>query len=1078
MAMNQVNHSLLSGSNVQNAITIESSSPAVGSTSEPVSAISMEEEAERIEYGPRPPRATVPRESTPETAKEAANTPQLVEAGPSRPRIYHVRYPVGGITYEDDGDGIFVDPETETPLYIWIDPALNDRSSLIKKIQAEGGEISPDHTEDETSLLLLDPSSTYLFDAYCHSYWLRPRDLERYQRRRERRGNQTDEEPWQKKVILKAWWIDKCIEAGKFLGLADDWGGCRAGGPPSEVQISTEEPGEEEDGGQVDDENGDAENDKDDENDQHISHDQGQEIEVRTVPQGINAMELGGDQQDTQADEVQPIDADHSRGPELEADQNDDIPMEDAQDTNPVDSAPASYMTADSPTASKPIPAEVILQSPDSPAHIASDNHVDNNLVHLAAPATQPKADAGAPSERTPEGEDVQMEEETAQESSDPTTIFSGLKFWVDTTYPDRITLIKRIKAAGGELVTSYSDSTHVLIHNYKHSQWHSIVESLTKQGIWFLTFTWLVKSLSQGRKLPESAFAVVHGNPIEANLDKKPAILSRPTATNEPFLSSEDLDEIFKREVMLVKKGGTVKALIAFLLSKYATYSEAHWGNLYHDWKHKKGRFAYLAATVPVNKSSPSKLSRSPPVASKVAPTKTKSNQLALLTDQIARILISETPNRTGMNVTEFSLYLNRKYPEYPAGTWASLISNWTKRTGRFVNFQYSQLSPISPVSAKPSATAGSSTILPSAAPQSLTDQGEYSNADYERIFTTDVRDANSKSFTSIGKELAAKHGKFHATTWSVLYSEWSRKTGRFKNSGNAVVSSEPAVPPADRRGSSTSVSTRPSISSPSKPTSRPVPDDDDEDPHGSLTTEEIAQILREREEEFVQRKLTSVEIGLTLYTEVGIYPRATWLQNWKHWRRNKKQFSDLPPNLQSTVAAKAADVSAHHDAQPSTSNVDKPVSFPSSASSSPKKRYQSNNAKSGRYDTEEEKAMAQYISGYKGSHPKTSAQAWTLFASIHPGRTASAYAQHYTAYAFRIDSFAPKHRAADREGDDNTVLGIDINDLIESPNGSQSRPVEIDDDEDDENEQNPIVVVDDDEDDTDYIEVASIDD
>ncbi|WVQ66309.1 uncharacterized protein L199_004488 [Kwoniella botswanensis] len=1077
MAMNQVNHSLLSGSNVQNAITIESSSPAIASTLEPhVSATSMEEEAERIEYGPRPPRATIPRESTPETVEEAANNPQQAETGPSRPRIYHVRYPVGGISYEDDGDGIFVDPETETPLYIWIDPALNDRSSLIKKIQAEGGEISPDHTEDETSLLLLDPSSIYLFDAYCHSHWLRPRDLERYQQRRERRGNQREEEPWQKKVILKAWWIDKCIEAGKFLGLADDWGGCRAGGPPPEVQISTEEPGEEEDGGQEDEENWQDENDEnheDNENDS-ITQGQAQEIEVGTVPEEIDAIEVDGDQQDTQADEIQPIEADHSNGLELEADQNDDVLMEDDQDINPVDRASASDTVADSPTAATHVPAEVIPQNPGSPVHIASDNHVNNDLIEHASPAPEHEVRAGALSDRSPEGEDVQMEEEQAQESSDPASMFSELKFWVDTTYPDRITLIKRIKAAGGELVTSYSDSTHVLIHNYKHSQWHSIVESLTKQGIWFLNFAWLTRTLSQSRKLPESEFAVVHGNPIEANQDKKPITHSRPTATNEPLLASEDLDEIFKREVKMLKKGGTVKALIAFLLSKYATYSEAHWGNLYHDWKHKKGRFAYLAATVPVNKSGSDKSSRSPSVTIKATPAKIKSNQPALSTDQIARILISETPNRTGMNVTEFSVYLNQKYPEYPASTWSALISNWSKRTGRFANFQYSQLSSIT--ATKPTPSAGSNTVLPQATSQSSTAPSDFSNEDYQRIFSMDVKDASSKSLTAIGKELAAKHGKLHATTWTVLYSEWSRKTGQFRNSGNAVVSSEPAVPPADIRGSSISVCTKPSISSPTKATALPVPDDEEDDPHGSLATQEIARIFKAREEEFTQRKLTSIEIGLTLYTEEGIYPRTTWLKHWRHWRRNKKQFSNHPPDLQSTVAAKGyADASTHHDAQPSSSAVDAPALKQSSFSSSPKKRTQSSNAKSGRYDMEEEKAMSQYISGYKGSHPKTSAQAWTLFASIRPGRTASAYAQHYTAYAFRIDSFAPKHRAADKEEDDNTVLGIDVDDLIEPPNGSQSRPVEIEDDED---EQNPIVVVYDDQDDTDCIEVASIDD
>ncbi|WVW86891.1 hypothetical protein I302_108946 [Kwoniella bestiolae CBS 10118] len=1066
MAMHQYidNQSLITGSNAQNAITIDSSSPV---PDPPVSAVSVEEEVERIEYGPRPPRSTHVNPSVPDTISEGAQ-PQ-VEAGPSTPRVYHVRYPVGGITYEDDGDGVFVDPDAIIPLNIWIDFSLRDRGSLIKKIEAEGGEISSDHTEDDTSLLILDPGSTYLFDAYCHPYWLRPRDLERYQRRKARRGRIREEEPWQKKVLLKAWWIDKCLEARKFLGQADDWGGCRAGGPPPEVQVSTEEPGDEEDEADQDA----VEGDDDDAGAEPPNQDQVNEVEA--IAQDSEQMDVDGDDitHAILVDDDQPIEIESANDIEVETPANDHTPADHNESIGLVDPNTAQNVHAASTPSvvSAPESRSASLQPLDLPAHVSSDNHIDSDATEVAPWANQPqRGDAGPSNSHHDLEEDIVMAEEKVEEPSDPTTMFSGMKFWVDTTYPDRITLIKRIKAAGGELVTSYSDSTHVLIHNYKHNQWHSIVESLTKQGIWFLDFAWLTKSLSQGRKLAEGEFAVLHGNPIEANLEKKPATQSKVHSTHgtyEPFLSSEELNGIFRREARMLKKGGTVKALIAFLLSKYATYSEAHWGNLYGEWKHKKGRFAYLA--VPIKKSSPEKEQQpSASVASsrQSTPIKRKSNakQPVLSNEEVARILIAETVNRNGKNNTEFGDYLHEKHPVYPANTWGAYVSNWSKRTGRFANFQYSQLSPT--VATKPPAPARPVVTLPPSTQNTAT-QGELSTADLERIFATDVKDANSKSQHSIGVELAAKHGKYHSTTWSILYSEWCRRSGRFSSSASASANAPPkeAVVSVDRRGSSNSVTTKASVESSNNSASRLKADDSDEDPDVSLSVEEMARIFNEREEEFTKRKLTSIEIGLVLKTEVGIYARATWRLQWTHWWRKEKAYANLPLYLQSTTAAKAyanADL-PFRGAKPSSSNGATPSRSQSSTSSSPTKRSQNHNGKAARYTMEEEKEMAQYISRYRGSYPKTSGEAWIGYAAMHPGRTASAYAQHYTSYAFRIDSYAPQSQDKDKDGDGDTVFGIDINELIEPPSGSQSRPVEIGDD-DDEEEETPILVVDDD--------------
>lgn len=84
-------------------------------------------------------------------------------------------------------------------------------------VQAEFAEISIEHEEPETQLLVVHPSSMALFDSYCHPDW--------YPQRRRREYYETLAEGieiegggvWRRKVMLKEYWLDKCMKAGRFL---------------------------------------------------------------------------------------------------------------------------------------------------------------------------------------------------------------------------------------------------------------------------------------------------------------------------------------------------------------------------------------------------------------------------------------------------------------------------------------------------------------------------------------------------------------------------------------------------------------------------------------------------------------------------------------------------------------------------------------------------------------------------------------------------------------------------------------------------------------------------------------------
>ena len=112
----------------------------------------------------------------------------------------------------------------------------------------------------------------------------------------------------------------------------------------------------------------------------------------------------------------------------------------------------------------------------------------------------------------------------------DPSKLFEGFRFWVDLKRPDRGDLIKRIRvsclnipqgganhtqAAGGQLVMTYDQATHVLVHDHKSPMWPSIIKDVVKSGVWFMDFKWILKCLHDGVRYPELGDHLDGGAPI-----------------------------------------------------------------------------------------------------------------------------------------------------------------------------------------------------------------------------------------------------------------------------------------------------------------------------------------------------------------------------------------------------------------------------------------------------------------------------------------------------------------------------------------------------------------------------------
>ncbi|WVF68242.1 hypothetical protein IAT40_003007 [Kwoniella sp. CBS 6097] len=1153
----------IKGSQAGGQIANDDTGPSVlhpGQTVEHPIKIDMDEEEERIEHGPRPPtnpdimipyvplsaaRPSAAQSAAPSASANASSGVNLgngsvgqaqapvqrdgsqsqdstsvldqAGAGPSTPTIYHVNYPMGGVTSKNKKKGIFADPEKDKKLRFWVDPLLRDRTSMIQKIKGEYGRISADHSEKATQLIILSPRSTYLFDMYCHPDWLPAADRERFRRRQRKLNRMNEEEPWQRKVLLKDTWVARCIDAGRFLGAADDWGGCRAGGPPVGVMTSARVlEGADADG-----------NDEDEEEDYWTEEDEDSEDEDEEM---FSDEELPDEEDQSVGEEEAPIAEPAEELPVKSeiARQARHLLTEITQETSPTEGAQLDstvdthYIaidgthTADSHSANQ---AAAGRQSSLIPALSKLDVAVFNEPTGLQTPdtglATPAPLQGGSvpPQAMSDQDQDqhedfqamsddprvVELEEDdpeyaaqgiadedAAMEEVDPKTMFQGLKFWLDPAYPDRLPLIRRLRSAGADLSTDYTESTHVLVHGYKANLWHGIVTNLAPRGIWFVTVSWVTKSLDAGRKLPEESYVVLGGNAqvAMAEKEKKPHI-HKPGIMGlyEAYMSPEDLAGIFEREINMLEHGGTLRAMCAFLVSKYGTYSEGYWHTLYLRWTKREERFAHMPSASKRRRVSrdQSTESRSSIISSTLASTST--NKLS--TDIVRKAIEAAVEANPQMPKPDLCKLLREEHPEYTTGDWSRNIGYWMNRSSRF-----SSLPPHSPLirSAKVfEASSVSAAQTPALAAPQPKKGPAYSTEELNEIFSEVVpaiKEAGIKSYTEIGKRLGSKYPGLHSSTWSILYSEWVRKTGQFWSAHtDPAVSNCPQASSAsasEHDGTAVGLNLRDehmstedlaftfllhedafvnqemdtasigcklatlyagnsahlwgelwtawaegkdrfaNIETGARPkraqsqanslkrnkASRSMASSSASQGSSSrssviskaetelLNTEEIALICKEREQTYSEERLTRPAIGVRLAEDVGIYTAGTWGNYYNEWFRGLGRFAPLDHSLRSIPAGGYPPISIQSNhIERSTGRINL-KDLPSAHHSQ-------------RFTMEEERDMAQFIAVHPGPYKKT-AIAWFDFADKQPSRTAYAWAQHYSAYQFRIDSYA----------------------------------------------------------------------
>ncbi|KAK8849698.1 hypothetical protein IAR55_005033 [Kwoniella newhampshirensis] len=943
------------------AISLSSSSSysdSGSSDSDYVMSSEIPEDLEEVEippnHSPRK-RSAAPKDSTPpplvptpfcsKPEIDPTNMSGFVgsEARPSTSlRLYHVHYPAGGVSYDSDGNGIWYDEEAEDGLQIWVDPALTDRRSLISKIESEGGQISPDHTEPTTQILLLSPASTYVFDRYCHPEWLAASDLRRYRKRRRLSQPEVaeEEEPWQSKVILKAWWVDECVKVGRFLGEKDRWAGCRVGGPPKQVMTTSDgmadqSEGAVEDGGIGDETQAGDDDDKAGESGADPSENQAQS----TVGTHDEPMDIDGDEGQAPAQDsfVAVVESTHEPTVELDVI---DIPDEE----------------------------ESVAGLDPSPIHLASNVYVDHEATEEGIWSAQRPVDETAESSTSRSLTSPILhpaEPDSNKMSSDPATLFSGLKFWVDPAYGDRLSLIRQLRGAGGEIVAEYREATHVLIWNYKPAEWQSIVHSIKVTGVWQLNLKWASKSLEAGRLLDEAEYCVPGGNPNQDT--DQPKGSQRPGAHTEPYMSAVELDAIFTTEEKL---WGGKAGFGNHLHSNYGVYSVGRWQTLYRRWRQKEGRFAYLPAVSaedqtrrttksPLSNSRPSTFTepnKSP--AKSIVEDKSPINSSQTITQ------ILETERKTTLHDSteqEMATILGEKYPMHAKGAWRQLCHEWFSKTGRYTrSVESDRLSP---------QKKSSSTQAPKVT-KSNAGRERYSLEGLCLIFMKEHKRLTEDrvSAADIGFYLAEVYETYSQNTWIVYYQQWRSATGKFAGQ-DKIVSPDVSVGAAPDPTPKGQVSPK----APSKKVPKLKKASDTEVKR--LSTEELAKLFEERKEEFESRKLTPVEVGLEMTEKVGVYSRKKWACRWNDWRNGEGRFRVVkPPDTRTTGS-----VIDQKELQGRSAPRMKVRQFP-------------------RWTEEERLAMATYVLD-KGMDSKYHRpEEWEDFAKMHPSRTAAAYALQYT--------------------------------------------------------------------------------
>ncbi|WVQ95795.1 hypothetical protein IAU59_002894 [Kwoniella sp. CBS 9459] len=917
------------------------STPPLGQSETHPIEVDMDEEEERVENGPRPPsdpdmmtpyvplpaNGSIPITSAgpPTTANEQSHSqwgdgtgqktpnhqtaPQgqsmvsssvQAEAGPSTPRIYHVSYPKGGVTSQKKKKGIFADPEKDRKLRVWVDPVLRDRTSMLQKIKDEHGRISADHTEKATQLIILSPRSTYLFDMYCHPDWLCAEDRERFRRRQSKlRRLGEEEEPWQRKVLLKDMWISRCFDAGRFLGEADNWGGCRAGGPPVGVLTSTEQQpkgtqadgddeGEDEDGEEEYWTEDDEDEEDEDEDEEMFSDEEYPEEDEAPVEDDSPAVRPTQDEPDKSAD------ADLLQVKQNGNENVQSIPTRDAAPPAPVLIGVKATMNGDSHSGVVPITTSMTplanadimvfneplgLQTPVTGVSITSPVQGGPEPAQAASNLgqnqdSQANNDPAWAMEIEGDGDDagyalqgIADENAVMEEEVDPKTMFRGLKFWLDPSFPDRLPLIRRLRGAGAELSTDYSESTHVLVHGYKANLWHGIVTNLAPKGIWFVTVNWVIKSLDAGRKLPEESYVVPGGNAHASavEVDRKPHIHKAGSLGGEAYMSPEDLAGIFERESKMLEHGGTLKAMCAFLVSKYGTYADGYWRTLYTQWTRREERFAHLqtgsqrrrvSRDESIGSRSPSIVSFTPASASASTSVHGKS-----LSGEVVRQAIETAVEASPqMPRTDLSQLLHEKHPEYTKGDWNRNIGYWMNRSGRFSGLNPHPASLTSAKVFESAAFNAPNWTMPTASQPTKKRPGPaYNTEELEKIFTEEIpkmRALGIISYSQIGKRLASKYPGLHSSTWSIMYSEWMKKTGQF----------------SPTRAQTSSSSNR-----------------------ELMSTEDLAFTFLLHEDNFIDQELDRESIGAKLADLYGVYDAETWSDMWNAWVKGKGGFAKL---------------------------------------------------------------------------------------------------------------------------------------------------------------------------------------
>jgi hypothetical protein len=81
----------------------------------------------------------------------------------------------------------------------------------------EGGQITSLHSAITTSLLILTPRSSHIFDLYAHPVWLPARLRAKVRRDRHAEGLEGESDEWARKIMLKRGWVERCLERGMFL---------------------------------------------------------------------------------------------------------------------------------------------------------------------------------------------------------------------------------------------------------------------------------------------------------------------------------------------------------------------------------------------------------------------------------------------------------------------------------------------------------------------------------------------------------------------------------------------------------------------------------------------------------------------------------------------------------------------------------------------------------------------------------------------------------------------------------------------------------------------------------------------